>query len=37
MTEYKVRLNRTDLDILEVEGLYIVLEDMNTINIELQD
>ena len=37
MTEYKVRLNRTDIDILEIEGLYIVLEDMNTINIELQD
>ena len=37
MTEYKVGLNRTDLDILEIEGLYIVLEDMNTLKIELQD
>lgn len=38
MTEYKVRLNHTDLDILEIQGnIFLVLEDMNTINIELQD
>ena len=37
MTEYKVGLNRTDLDILEVEGLQIILEDMSTLSIEMDD
>ena len=38
MTQYTIGLNPTDLDILEIQGnLFIVLEDMNTINIELRD
>ena len=38
MTQYNIGLNPTDLDILEIQGnLFIVLEDMNTINIELRD
>lgn len=37
MTEYTIGLNRTDIDILEIEGLFIVLEDMNTLKIEMRD
>ena len=38
MTEYTIGLTRTDIDILEVEGsMFLVLEDMSTINIELMD
>ena len=38
MTEYTIRLNQTDFDILETEGsMFVVLEDMNTINIEFMD
>ena len=38
MTQYTIGLNRTDLEILEIQGnIFVVLEDMNTINIELQD
>ena len=38
MTQYNIGLNPTDLDILEIQGnIFVVLEDMNTINIVLQD
>ena len=37
MTEYTIGLNRTDIDILEIEGLFIILEDMNTLKIEMRD